>query len=113
MLSWLPSYLTSTLSVDLGTAAHAALLPPLAGIAASAAAGTAGDGLMKRGVPVRTVRKLAQGIAFLVPTAFLTATLFMPENATGSGLTVGCITIALGVSSFSLAGLYCSHQVCG
>lgn len=42
MLSWLPTYFTSTLSVDLMHAAQTALLPPMAGIVASTIAGTAG-----------------------------------------------------------------------
>ena len=56
-LAWLPTYLTTTLSVDLTSAAHTALLPPMAGIAASAAAGVCGDGLLKLGVPTHIVRK--------------------------------------------------------
>jgi len=36
-------------------------------------AGVCGDGLLRMGLPTRTVRRLAQGVAFLVPTAFLVA----------------------------------------
>jgi ACS family sodium-dependent inorganic phosphate cotransporter len=107
MLAWLPTYFTDMLSVDLMHAAQTALLPPLAGIAASAIAGPAADALVSRGVPVPTVRKLAQSIAFLVPTACL-LTAANPEL--DSNVTVALITAALGISSFSLAGLYCSHQ---
>ena len=46
-----------------------------------------------------------------MPTAFLTLAMQLPNDAEGSTLTVCCITAALGMSSFSLAGLYCSHQV--
>jgi len=109
-LAWLPTYLTSSLSVDLTSAAHIALLPPVAGVVASAAAGVCGDGLVKLGVPTRIVRKLAQSVAFCVPTGFLAAAMQLPHDSQGSMLTVGCITAALGISSFSLAGLYCSHQ---
>ncbi|KAF5836492.1 major facilitator superfamily domain-containing protein [Dunaliella salina] len=109
-LAWLPTYLTSTLSVDLTSAAHTALLPPVAGVVASAAAGVCGDGLVKLGVPTNIVRKLAQSVAFCVPTGFLAAAMQLPHDSDGSMLTVGCITAALGISSFSLAGLYCSHQ---
>jgi hypothetical protein len=56
-LAWLPTFLTTTLSVDLTSAAHTALLPPLAGVAASGIAGVAGDGLLKLGVPTHVVRK--------------------------------------------------------
>jgi len=107
MLAWLPTYFTDMLSVDLMHAAQTALLPPLAGIAASATAGPAADALIARGVPVPTVRKLAQSIAFLVPTACLLAAANPDQD---SNVTVALITAALGISSFSLAGLYCTHQ---
>ena len=109
MLAWLPTYFTDTLSVDLMHAAQTALLPPLAGIAASAVAGPAADALITRGLPTGIVRKLAQCIAFLVPSAFLIAAC-TPNVADSTVLTVASITLALGISSFSLAGLYCTHQ---
>ncbi|GAX80839.1 hypothetical protein CEUSTIGMA_g8274.t1 [Chlamydomonas eustigma] len=109
MLAWLPTYFTDTLSVDLLHASQTALLPPLAAIAASAAAGPLADVLVSNGVAVGLVRKVSQCTAFLVPSAFLLAAC-TPYVANSSTLTVGCITLALGVSSFSLAGLYCTHQ---
>jgi hypothetical protein len=60
-------------SVDLMHAAQTALLPPLAGIAASAVAGPASDAAISGGVPVAVARKAAQSVAFLVPTACLLA----------------------------------------
>jgi len=109
MLAWLPTYFTDTLSVDLMHAAQTALLPPLAGIAASAVAGPTADALVTRGLPTGVVRKLAQCTAFLVPSAFLIMAC-TPEIADSTVLTVASITLALGISSFSLAGLYCTHQ---
>ncbi|KAI8468569.1 MAG: major facilitator superfamily domain-containing protein [Monoraphidium minutum] len=108
-MAWLPTYFIDTLSVDLMHAAQTALLPPLAGIAASAVAGPASDAAIAAGAPLSATRKAAQCVAFLVPTACLLAA------SAGAGLlspfaTVGLITAALGVSSFSLAGLYCTHQ---
>lgn len=108
MLAWLPTYFTDTLSVDLMHAAQTALLPPLAGIAASSVAGPAADALIGRGLPVSTTRKLAQSVAFLVPSACLLAA--GQQSPDSSNMTVGLITAALGISSFSLAGLYCTHQ---
>eukprot|EP00879_Flechtneria_rotunda_P007767 GHRR01008140.1.p1 GENE.GHRR01008140.1~~GHRR01008140.1.p1 ORF type:complete len:454 (+),score=181.13 GHRR01008140.1:395-1756(+) len=107
MLAWLPTYFTDTLSVDLMHAAQTALLPPLAGIAASSVAGPAADALISKGIAVGTVRKLAQCTAFLVPTACLLAA---AQPTDSSNVTVALITAALGISSFSLAGLYCTHQ---
>ena len=162
MLAWLPTYFVDTLAVDLMHASQTALLPPLAGIAASAIAGVgaalgsertlacprcvavsspnqpplrfwpcsvsmltavlhcpppfplcpgpAADALVGKGLPVATVRKLAQCVAFLVPAALLLA-MGNPDVEESSNLTIACITLALGISSFSLAGLYCTHQV--
>ncbi|GIL55638.1 hypothetical protein Vafri_11192 [Volvox africanus] len=109
MLAWLPTYFVDTLSVDLLHASQTALLPPLAGIAAGTAAGYAADALISRGVSVPSVRKLMQNIAFLLPTVLLVAAC-TPEVADNSGTTVAAITVALGVSSCSLAGLFCTHQ---
>ncbi|KAF8069573.1 ANTR6 [Scenedesmus sp. PABB004] len=108
MLAWLPTYFTDTMSVDLMHAAQTALLPPLAGVAASAVAGPAADALIGRGVPVPAVRKLAQCTAFLVPAACLAAA--GAQQGSEPGAAVALITAALGISSFSLAGLYCTHQ---
>jgi ACS family sodium-dependent inorganic phosphate cotransporter len=107
MLAWLPTYFVDTMSVDLMHAAQTALFPPLAGIVASSVAGPAADALIGKGLPVATVRKLAQNVAFLVPTVCLLAA---AQPTDDSNITVALITAALGISSFSLAGLYCTHQ---
>lgn len=121
MLAWLPTYFTQTLQVDLFQAAQTALLPPLAGLAASAAAGPLADSLISGGVPVPVVRKVMQSIAFLLPTLFMCTAAYLdglsPEAAAAAGLApdtlplmlVACLTAALGFNSFSLAGLYCTH----
>ncbi|MEW5305543.1 MAG: hypothetical protein WDW36_008077 [Sanguina aurantia] len=105
MMAWLPTYFVDTLSVDLMHASQTALLPPLAAIAASAVAGSLADTLISKGLAVGTVRKLAQGLAFLGPCTCLLAACYSED----SNVTVAAITAALGVSSFSLAGLYCTH----
>lgn len=110
MLAWLPTYFVNTLSVDLMHASQTALLPPLAGILASAVSGAAADALISRGVRVSTVRKLMQNIAFVLPTGLLLAAC-TPAVADDPTATVAAITVSLGVSSFSLAGLFCTHQV--
>ncbi len=109
MLSWLPTFFTSTLSIDLMHAAQTALLPPMAGIVTSAVAGTMGNKLIAAGVPLPRVRKLAQSMGFLLPTACLALASQVPCTPEDSATAVACITAALGLSSFSLAGLYCSH----
>ena len=71
MMAWLPSYFADTLSLNLTQAAQLSLLPPVAAIIASSIAGTAGDALISKGMPVVQVRKLAQCTAFLGPALCL------------------------------------------
>lgn len=71
MMAWLPSYFADTLSLNLTQAAQLSLLPPVAAIVASSIAGTAGDALISKGMPVLRVRKLAQCTAFLGPALCL------------------------------------------
>ncbi|CAD7701249.1 unnamed protein product [Ostreobium quekettii] len=106
MLAWLPTYLKDTLGVSLANAAELSLLPPLAAITTSAIAGPLADYLISNGWKVATVRKLAQCVAFLGPMVCLACA---TTSDTGSWK-VGFITAALGLASFSLAGLYCNHQ---
>eukprot|EP00798_Chlamydomonas_sp_ICE-L_P006488 gene6488-3124_t len=56
-----------------------------------------------------SVRKLAQFTAFLIPSALLIGAC-TDVVASNSNFVVASITLSLGVSSFSLAGLYCTHQ---
>jgi ACS family sodium-dependent inorganic phosphate cotransporter len=105
MLAWLPTYFSDSLSLNLARAAQVSLLPPVAAIAASALAGPSADALISRGVPVETVRKASQCLAFLGPAACLGAASFM-ESGPAS---VALVTLALGLASFSLAGLYSNH----
>ncbi|KAJ9509934.1 hypothetical protein QJQ45_011471 [Haematococcus lacustris] len=78
-------------------------------IIASATAGPLADWLISRGLPVPRVRKAIQGTSFLAPLALLllACTEHVVHDRTAS---VACITAALGLSSFSLAGLYCTPQ---
>lgn len=57
-------------------------------------------------MPVRRVRLLAQCTAFLLPATCLVAAC----NFQGTYASIVCIAAALGLNSFALAGLYCTHQ---
>ncbi|KFM25633.1 putative anion transporter 6, chloroplastic [Auxenochlorella protothecoides] len=105
MLAWLPTYFTDRLALDLDGAARFALLPPLAAIAVSFAAGKMEWGGSRRGVAVATVRKSAQGLAFLGPALCL----LWGSQATDDAGIVASMTLALGLASFSLGGLYSNH----
>lgn len=71
-----------------------------------ARAGQLADKLIESKVPVRTVRLLAQCTAFLVPSGCLVAACMFQ----GTYTSIVFIAAALGLNSFALAGLYCTHQ---
>eukprot|EP00210_Caulerpa_lentillifera_P007326 g7002.t1 len=106
IMAWLPSYFTDTLSLDLTHAAQISLLPPIAGILASLIAGPIADYLISKGWRVGVVRKLAQCTAFFGPSICLVLASCPPL----ASWTIFLLTAALGLSGFSLAGLYCNHQ---
>mmetsp|Transcript_4901 Transcript_4901/g.9777 ORF Transcript_4901/g.9777 Transcript_4901/m.9777 type:complete len:531 (-) Transcript_4901:1549-3141(-) len=106
MLAWLPTYLTDSMSLPLSTAAKIALLPPIAASIVSGVAGPSADALIARGIPVGIVRKCAQTIAFLGPALCLSGASLVDDDPISS---IALITLSLGISSFSLAGLYCNH----
>lgn len=107
MLAWLPSYFTDTLNLDLSHAAQVSLLPPVAGIVVSSIVGQAADHLVSNGWNTAVVRKLFQCMAFMGPFCALAGATQNQDNAVAN---IGLVTLALGLSSFSLGGLYCNHQ---
>ena len=106
MLAWLPTYLTDSMSLPLSSAAKISLLPPIAALIVSGIAGPSADALISRGVPTSIVRKGAQTAAFVGPAACLTGASFTDDDPIAS---IALVTLSLGLSSFSLAGLYCNH----
>ncbi len=92
MMAWLPSYFADTLSLNLTQAAQLSLLPPVAAIVASSIAGTAGDALISKGMPVVQVRKLAQCTAFLGPALCLAGASLTDDSTLKVG---GCLSFDL------------------
>ena len=77
--------------------------------------GQAADSLQNRGYSTTTVRKLAQGAAFLLPALCMLACAAVTPSggffALGSGKAiVGILSVSFAMSAWSRAGLYCNHQ---
>jgi ACS family sodium-dependent inorganic phosphate cotransporter len=106
MLAWLPSYFIDSMSLPLSSAAKISLLPPIAALIVSGIAGPSADALISRGVSTATVRKGAQSAAFLGPAGCLFGASVIDDQPLAS---MALVTLSLGLSSFSLAGLYCNH----
>ncbi|ESW27076.1 hypothetical protein PHAVU_003G171700 [Phaseolus vulgaris] len=107
-LSWLPTYFSEELNLNLTEAAWVSILPPLASIFVTGLAAQLADNLISRGVETTVVRKICQSIAFLSPAICMTL------SSVDLGLppweVVGILTAGLALSSFALSGLYCTHQ---
>ncbi|CAF2367999.1 unnamed protein product [Brassica napus] len=107
-LSWLPTYFSEALSLNLRDAAWVSILPPLASIFVTSLASQFADYLISNGVETTTVRKICQTIAFVAPAICMTL------SSVDIGLPpweiAGILTAGLALSSFALSGLYCTHQ---
>lgn len=95
--------------------------PPLTHAACRAAlllgalqVGPVADGLVKRGWALTRVRKLAQGLAFVVPAVCMLACgVLTPTNTAVANvpLLVTLLSVGFAFGAWSRAGLYCNHQV--
>ena len=71
ILTWLPTYFTQALGVDLRQVGLYAILPWLVMFVMANVAGWIADSLLQRGLSVTFVRKLMQSIGFFGPALFL------------------------------------------
>ncbi|KAG8057714.1 hypothetical protein GUJ93_ZPchr0002g23570 [Zizania palustris] len=107
-LSWLPTFFSEELDLNLTEAAWVSVLPPLGSMIITSIAAPFADNLISNGVDTTKVRKICQTIAFLSPATF------MVLSSVDLGLPpweiVAFLTSGLALSSFALSGLYCTHQ---
>ncbi|KAH7671909.1 MFS transporter ACS family solute carrier family 17 protein [Dioscorea alata] len=107
-LSWLPTFFSEELNLNLTEAAWVSIIPSLGSIIVTSIAAPFADNLISNGVETTTVRKLCQTIAFLSPATC------MILSSLDLGLPPWEIVLilsgGLALSSFALSGLYCTHQ---
>ncbi|KAG1327102.1 putative anion transporter 6, chloroplastic [Cocos nucifera] len=107
-LSWLPTYFSEELDLNLTEAAWVSILPSLGSILITSIAAPFADNLISSGVETTVVRKICQTIAFMSPAVCMTL------SSLDLGLPpweiVAFLTSGLALSSFALSGLYCTHQ---
>ncbi|KAL2620398.1 hypothetical protein R1flu_000603 [Riccia fluitans] len=108
LLSWFPTYFSEELNLDLTNAALVSILPPLGSVVVAGLASSLADHLISRGVDTTMVRKLCQSIAFISPAVCMTVASFCPDLP--PWLIAGILTAGSSLSTFTLAGLYCTHQ---
>lgn len=113
LLAWLPSYFEMALGLNVQESSFLTLIPYVAMIAMTPVVGPVADGLVKRGVSLTTVRKIAQGLAFVIPAACMVAcALLTPPAGVAANvpLLVGLLSVGFAFGAWSRAGLYCNHQ---
>ncbi|CAN6205081.1 unnamed protein product [Urochloa humidicola] len=107
-LSWLPTFFSEELNLNLTEAAWVSVLPPLGSMVITSIAAPFADNLISNGVGTTKVRKICQTIAFVSPA------IFMILSSVDLGLPpweiVAFLTSGLALSSFAFSGLYCTHQ---
>ena len=88
--------------MDLKASSLLSFVPWLAMAVGSSAAGLLADGLVARGVPVLSVRRGMQSVAFLGPV--LALLVLGNPSSLSPPLAVACLTAALGITSLGQAG---------
>lgn len=105
LLSWLPSYFSSQLGVNLGAVWLYVAPPWIANFLGANAAGWLADRMIARGHPVTRVRKLMQTIGFAGPAAALITLATVDDAFTA----VILLTVTLGLCGGSFAGFASNH----
>jgi len=105
LLSWLPSYFSSQLGVNLGAVWLYVAPPWIANFLGANGAGWLADRMIAHGWPVTRVRKLMQTVGFAGPAAALITLANVDDAVTA----VILLTITLGFSGGSFAGFASNH----
>jgi len=111
LLTWTPKYLNEKLGYDLQGSSQLTILPGLFAVGVAALGSSIADGLLKNGTDLTDVRKLMQGLGFLLPCACIGALGALGDGAVepGSPLPVALIAVGVATSALSYSGLYASH----
>ena len=117
LLAWLPSFFEGSLGLSLSNSSYLSILPYICMSGMSAIVGPTADWLIsKKKWSTTKVRKLAQGLAFIVPAFIMLLVSTMIPSSTKSATPMMCLQIeallciAFACWTCSRAGLYCNHQ---
>jgi MFS transporter, ACS family, solute carrier family 17 (sodium-dependent inorganic phosphate cotransporter), other len=105
ILTWLPTYFTQALGVNLSQVGLYTILPWLVMFLMANVAGWIGDTLLKRGLSVTFVRKLMQSIGFFGAATFLS----LVGGVTSATQAIVYMCCTLGLGSFALSGFGVNH----
>jgi len=105
LLSWLPSYFSSQMGVNLRSVWVFVAPPWIAGFLCGNLAGWIADRMIAAGYAITFTRKVIQTVAFLGPALALGALATTSDAVTA----VVLLSIAIGLASFTFAGAGCNH----
>eukprot|EP00798_Chlamydomonas_sp_ICE-L_P031266 gene31266-6410_t len=106
LLTWMPTYYSQVLGMDLMTSGIYSVLPWITMALTANVGGWIADTMVSKGHSITFVRKMMQTIGFLGPAFFLSqlSSMTTPKGA------VLCMMGAQGMDAFSQSGLYSNHQ---
>ena len=117
LLAWLPSFFEGAIGLNLAQTTVLSILPYICMSGMSAIVGPTADWLIsRRGWSTTTVRKLAQGISFVVPSCIMLLVSALLPATPAAATPLLCVQIeallciAFACWTCSRAGLYCNHQ---
>ena len=104
LISWLPTYFTGQVGLELGASGFILLLPYLSPLVLTPAGGLVADALVRRGTRVGVVRKIMVTLTLLGPAA---AFAFLVANPNPSPVTATALsTLAVGMLGFGDSGYW-------
>ncbi|CAK9117459.1 unnamed protein product [Durusdinium trenchii] len=108
LLTWMPTFFSRGVGLNIELAGFCAFLPYLFGAIASVGVGKLADKLLEDGWELSTLRKVFQGVAFFGPAAcmLLNATL---GPSLGTVSQVGLLILATTLKAGDRCGLFCTH----
>ncbi|CAG9467851.1 unnamed protein product [Pedinophyceae sp. YPF-701] len=109
VLAWLPTFYSQQYGLDVSASAAFSILPWVATFACTNVAGWTADALQNSGTLAATeTRKLMNGVAFMMPAAFLTLWCYWQPEDPYQALLLMTLTLATG--GFSAGGFASNHQ---
>ncbi|CAJ1429223.1 unnamed protein product [Effrenium voratum] len=108
LLTWMPSFFSRGVGLNIELAGFCAFLPYLFGAIASVGVGKLADRLLEEGWEIPRLRKTFQGVAFFGPAIcmILNATIGTSLGTVGQ---VGLLVLATVLKAGDRAGLFCTH----
>lgn len=108
LINWLPSFFAEEYNIEVENLGAYTLGPYIVQALVGLASGPMADALLANGWKTVAVRRIFQSVGMIGPALCLMAAVALPE-ATSEGDVDLIITIGLGLSAFSLAGVSVSH----